>query len=197
MKRLNISKWQPGLMIIEMVTTIVVSGILILGLGLSMRTILFHYQDDTVLNEVRQYGNNVMREIMKEISLSRFINFDHTYNFLRIDLTKYDDFGNPTNTSITANAIDGILFNYKIPLKGTLVLPKKGIFRNNNQRNISLKNFYKEETSVVSSRLQRFAESTITLTMDLEVETVNAPGGKKVETLRFDVKYLCPINISV
>jgi len=192
MRPLNIPKWQPGLMIIEMVTTIVVSGILILGLGLSMRTILYHYQDDTVLNEVRQYGNNVMREIMKEISLSRFINFDHTYNFLKINLTKYDDFGNSTNTSITANAIDGILFNYKIPLNGTLVLPKNGIFRNNNQRNISLKNFYKEETTVVSSRLQRFAESTITLTMDLEMETVNAPGGKKVETLRFRRKIFMP-----
>ncbi|MBC8323838.1 MAG: hypothetical protein H8E70_09750 [Candidatus Marinimicrobia bacterium] len=192
MKRFNIPKWQPGLMIIEMVTTIVVSGILILGLGLSMRTILYHYQDDTVLNEVRQYGNNVMREIMKEISLSRFINFDNTYNFLRIDLTSYDEFGNPKNITISANAIDGILFNYKIPLNGTLVLPKKGLYRNNNQRNISLKNFYREETIVVSSKLQRFAESTITLTMDLEVETVNAPGGKHVETLRFRRKIFMP-----
>ncbi len=53
MRRFKIPQWQPGLTIIEMVTTIVISGIMILGLGLSMSTIMYHYQDDTVLHEVR------------------------------------------------------------------------------------------------------------------------------------------------
>ena len=192
MRRLKIAKWQPGLTIIEMVTTIVIAGIMMLGLSLSMQTILYHYQDDTVLNDVRQYGNNIMREIMKEISLARFIDFDPTYNFLRITLTKYDDFNNPTRTVITANAMDGILFNYKLPLNGVLALPKKGRFRNNNQRNISLKDFGRIETRETSSKLQRFAESTITLFIDLEVKTENAPGGRQVEILRFQRKIFMP-----
>ncbi len=192
MRRLKIAKWQPGLTIIEMVTTIVIAGIMMLGLSLSMQTILYHYQDDTVLNDVRQYGNNIMREIMKEISLARFIDFDPTYNFLRITLTKYDDFNNPTRTVITANAMDGILFNYKLPLNGVLALPKKGRFRNNNQRNISLKDFGRIETRETSSKLQRFAESTITLFIDLEVKTENAPGGRQFEILRFQRKIFMP-----
>lgn len=192
MRRLKIAKWQPGLTIIEMVTTIVIAGIMMLGLSLSMQTILYHYQDDTVLNDVRQYGNNIMREIMKEISLARFIDFDPTYNFLRITLTKYDDFNNPTRTVITATAMDGILFNYKLPLNGALALPKKGRFRNNNQRNISLKDFGRIETRETSSKLQRFAESTITLFIDLEVKTENAPGGRQVEILRFQRKIFMP-----
>lgn len=192
MRRLKIAKWQPGLTIIEMVTTIVIAGIMMLGLSLSMQTILYHYQDDTVLNDVRQYGNNIMREIMKEISLARFIDFDPSYNFLRITLTKYDDFNNPTRTVITANAMDGILFNYKLPLNGALALPKKGRFRNNNQRNISLKDFGRIETRETSSKLQRFAESTITLFIDLEVKTENAPGGRQVEILRFQRKIFMP-----
>lgn len=192
MRRLKIAKWQPGLTIIEMVTTIVIAGIMMLGLSLSMQTILYHYQDDTVLNDVRQYGNNIMREIMKEISLARFIDFDPSYNFLRITLTKYDDFNNPTRTVITANAMDGILFNYKLPLNGVLALPKKGRFRNNNQRNISLKDFGRIETRETSSKLQRFAESTITLFIDLEVKTENAPGGRQVEILRFQRKIFMP-----
>ena len=91
MRRLKIPKWQPGLTLIEMVTTIVISGIMFLGLGLSLRTIMYHYQDDTVLQEVRLYGNTVMREIMKEISLARFIEFSPINNYERIFLTKYDN----------------------------------------------------------------------------------------------------------
>lgn len=192
MTRLKITKWQSGLTIVELMTTIVVSGIMILGLGLSLRVMMFHYQNDSVLQDVRQYGNTVMREIMKEISLSRFIDFSPINNFERIFLTKYDEYGNPTNTTITANAIDGVLFNYKLPLNGALALPKKGRFRNNNQRNISLREFDAWESKVISTRLQRFAQSTITLRLELEVETINAPGGKQVEIIRFERKIFMP-----
>jgi len=192
MTRLKISKWQSGLTIVEMMTTIVVTGIMILGLGLSLRVIMYHYQTDSVLQDVRQYGNTVMREIMKEISLARFIDFSPINNFERIFLTKYDEYGTPTSTTITANAIDGVLFNYKLPLDGALALPTKGRFRNNNQRNISLKEFDAQESKVISTKLQRFAQSTITLVMKLEVETVNAPGGKHVEIIRFERKIFMP-----
>ena len=192
MIRLKITKRQSGLTLVELMTTIVVSGIMMLGLGLSLRVMMFHYQNDSVIQDVRQYGNTVMREIMKEISLSRFIDFSPINNFERIFLTKYDEYGNPTNTTITANAIDGVLFNYKLPLNGALALPKKGRFRNNNQRNISLREFDAWESKVISTRLQRFAQSTITLLLELEVETINAPGGKQVEIIRFERKIFMP-----
>mgnify|MGYP000521785360 FL=1 len=192
MIRLKITKRQSGLTLVELMTTIVVSGIMMLGLGLSLRVMMFHYQNDSVIQDVRQYGNTVMREIMKEISLSRFIDFSPINNFERIFLTKYDEYGNPTNTTITANAIDGVLFNYKLPLNGALALPKKGRFRNNNQRNISLREFDAWESKVISTRLQRFAQSTITLRLELEVETINAPGGKQVEIIRFERKIFMP-----
>jgi prepilin-type N-terminal cleavage/methylation domain-containing protein len=192
MTRLKITKRQSGLTLVELMTTIVVSGIMMLGLGLSLRVMMFHYQNDSVIQDVRQYGNTVMREIMKEISLSRFIDFSPINNFERIFLTKYDEYGNPTNTTITANAIDGVLFNYKLPLNGALALPKKGRFRNNNQRNISLREFDAWESKVISTRLQRFAQSTITLRLELEVETINAPGGKQVEIIRFERKIFMP-----
>ncbi len=192
MIRLKITKRQSGLTLVELMTTIVVSGIMMLGLGLSLRVMMFHYQNDSVLQDVRQYGNTVMREIMKEISLSRFIDFSPINNFERIFLTKYDEYGNPTNTTITANAIDGVLFNYKLPLNGALALPKKGRFRNNNKRNIALREFDAWESKVISTRLQRVAQSTITLRLELEVETINAPGGKQVEIIRFERKIFMP-----
>ena len=73
-------------------------------------------------------------------------------------------------------------------MNGTLPLPKKGRFRNNNQRNITLREFDAWETKVVSSKLQRFAQSTVTLLLELEVETENAPGGRQIEILRFQRK---------
>lgn len=190
--KLKIKKWYPGLTLIELVTTIVVSGIMILGLGLSMRTILYHYQNDTVLNDVRQYGHNVMREVMKEISLARFIDFNPVNNFERIYLTKYDEYGNQSDLVISATAIDGILFDYRLPLNGALSLPKKGRFRNSNQRHITLREFDATESRVISSKLQRFAQSTITLVMEIEIETVNAPGGSQSEIMRFERKIFMP-----
>ena len=67
-------RWASGLTMIELVTTIVILGIIMTGLGLSLRTVTYHYQDDSVLLDVHNYGNAVMREIMKEISLARIIN---------------------------------------------------------------------------------------------------------------------------
>ena len=48
----KVSRWSPGLTIIELVTTIVILGIVMIGLGLSLRTVTYHYQDDSVLLEV-------------------------------------------------------------------------------------------------------------------------------------------------
>ena len=44
----KVSRWSPGLTIIELVTTIVILGIVMIGLGLSLRTVTYHYQDDSV-----------------------------------------------------------------------------------------------------------------------------------------------------
>ena len=48
----KVSRWSSGLTIIELVTTIVILGIVMIGLGLSLRTVTYHYQDDSVLLEV-------------------------------------------------------------------------------------------------------------------------------------------------
>ena len=74
MSKTKSKRWANGLTIIELVTTIVILGIIMVGLGLSLRTVTYHYQDDSVLLDIHNYGNTVMREIMKELSLARIIN---------------------------------------------------------------------------------------------------------------------------
>jgi len=178
-------RWASGLTIIELVTTIVILGIIMTGLGLSLRTVTYHYQDDSVLLEVHNYGNSVMREIMKEISLARIINKEQVNGYSRISLKKYDVWGNETSTTITANASEGILFNYQDPLNGKLHFPTQGRFRGNNQRTIILKDFYAKEVDFIRPNLARYANSTWEINMDIEVESAVAPGGTVTELVQF------------
>ena len=179
------SRWSPGLTLIELVTTIVILGIIMIGLGLSLRTVTYHYQDDSVLLDVHNYGNTVMREVMKEISLARIINKEQSNGYSRISLKKYDTFGNETSTVITANASEGILFNYQNPLDGNLRFPNKGRFRDNNQRSIILKEFYAEEVDFIRPNLARYANSTWEINMDIEVESFVSTGGSVKELIQF------------
>ncbi len=178
-------RWAKGLTIIELVTTIVILGIIMVGLGLSLRTVTYHYQDDSVLLDIHNYGNTVMREIMKELSLARIINKDQINGYSRISLKKYDVWGNETSTTITANASEGILFNYQDPLNGKLHFPTQGRFRGNNQRTIILKDFYAKEVEFIRPNLARYANSTWEINMDIEVESAVAPGGTVKELVQF------------
>ena len=178
-------RWAKGLTIIELVTTIVILGIIMVGLGLSLRTVTYHYQDDSVLLDIHNYGNTVMREIMKELSLARIINKDQINGYSRISLKKYDVWGNETSTTITANASEGILFNYQDPLNGKLHFPTQGRFRGNNQRTIILKDFYAKEVDFIRPNLARYANSTWEINMDIEVESAVAPGGTVKELVQF------------
>ena len=185
MSKTKSMRWTSGLTLVELVTTIVILGIIMTGLGLSLRTVTYHYQDDSVLLDVHNYGNAVMREIMKEISLARIINKDQVNGYSRISLKKYDVWGNETSTTITANASEGILFNYQDPLNGKLHFPTQGRFRGNNQRTIILKDFYAKEVDFIRPNLARYANSTWEINMDIEVESAVAPGGTVTELVQF------------
>ena len=185
MNKTKSMRWASGLTLVELVTTIVILGIIMTGLGLSLRTVTYHYQDDSVLLDVHNYGNAVMREIMKEISLARIINKDQVNGYSRISLKKYDVWGNETSTTITANASEGILFNYQDPLNGKLHFPTQGRFRGNNQRTIILKDFYADEVDFIRPNLARYANSTWEINMDIEVESAVAPGGTVKELVQF------------
>ena len=185
MSKMKSIRWAKGLTIIELVTTIVILGIIMVGLGLSLRTVTYHYQDDSVLLDIHNYGNTVMREIMKELSLARIINKDQINGYSRISLKKYDVWGNETSTTITANASEGILFNYQDPLNGKLHFPTQGRFRGNNQRTIILKDFYAKEVDFIRPNLARYANSTWEINMDIEVESAVAPGGTVTELVQF------------
>ena len=51
--------------------------------------VLLHYQTDHVRQDLRQYGNNIMREAVKELNLAQKVEVDGLNGFSRIKLFKY------------------------------------------------------------------------------------------------------------
>lgn len=171
MKKLVFSSKSAGLTLIEMVTTITVIGIMVVGLAIGLRAIMFHYQDDTVLLEIRQYGQAVMREMMQEISKSRFISHQITSGYARIHLTQYDKLNNPRSVVISANALDGIKINGDFPAGGSLKLPRTGRFRDNRQRVVRLDKFTANEKIEIRPSLYRYSQATWDLELIFSLET--------------------------
>jgi len=186
------NKKQPGLTMIEMVTAIVISGIIVIGLSLSARTVLAHYQIDTIRLDARYYGNTLIREITKKMNLAKQICVDRLNGFSRLDLSWTDKYGFTNNTIITANANDGILFDYQFPLDGVLTLPNKGAFRSRNQFHISLQNFDVLPQPITSGLLSDFSRSTWDIILELKIDMNNAPGGSRIEILRFERTVFMP-----
>lgn len=171
MKKIVLKSKSAGLTLIEMVTTITVIAIMVVGLGIAVRAILFHYQDDTVLLEVRQYGQAIMREMMQEISKSRFINREISSGYARIHLTQYDKYDNPRSVIISANALDGIKINGSFPAGGALKLPRQGRFRDNRQRTVRLDEFTANEKIEIRPSLHRFTQATWDLELVFSLES--------------------------
>ena len=65
-----------GFTLVEMSATIVVIGIIGLGLTMTLCTTFLHYSTDFVRQEIRHYGNTVMRELNERISHAQKVDFD-------------------------------------------------------------------------------------------------------------------------
>jgi hypothetical protein len=164
-------KSSPGLTFIELVTSMTVIGIMVVGLSMGVQGILFHYQNDSVLLEVRQYGQAVMREIMYEINSSRFIERDFANGYARLSLYKYDKNGNESTLFISGHALDGIQFDGRNPVGGTLGFPRKGRFRDNRQRIVRLETFKADQRIEERPSLQKFAEATWDIELIFSIES--------------------------
>ena len=65
-----------GMTLLELSAGIVVMSIIGIGMTSGAQAVMLHYQSDTVRQDLRQYGNNIMREIVRELNLAQKIEFD-------------------------------------------------------------------------------------------------------------------------
>ena len=171
---MSLDRTSKGMTLIEMTAVVVVTSIIALGMTMGTRGVLLHYQTDHVRQDLRQYGNNVMREAVRELNLAQKVEVDGLNGFSRIKLYKYYNDLTPSMV-ISCHQTNGVQFNYDVQINGSLMLPNFGAYRSSGQRNELVKDFV--VTSEPSSRpgLTAFKQSylhlELTIAMDQDVFT--------------------------
>ena len=156
--------------LLELTAAIVVVSIIAIGMTSGAQAVMLHYQSDTVRQDLRQYGNNIMREITRELNLAQKVEIDGQNGFSRIKLYKYFTDISPKLT-ISCQSETGIHFNNEIPLNGVLDFPREGVFRGPNTRSVYVDDFIAEFDLDGGPGLTLFKNSFIKLTLILSMES--------------------------
>ena len=160
-----------GFTLVEMSATIVVIGIIGLGLIMTLRTTFLHYSTDYVRQEIRQYGNIVMRELNEKINNAQRVNFSFQQNGMALIQT-WDNSSNPNPTeTIRANSDNGILINDAPLIEGTFRLPTTGRFRDNGQHRVSLVQFTWSKGTDIRPSLSKFNNNMITIELTIQLDS--------------------------
>ena len=159
-----------GMTLLELSASIVVVSIIALGMTSGAQAVMLHYQADTVRQDLRQYGNNVMREITRELNLAQKIEIDGQNGFSRIKLyEKFTDIS--PELTISCHNKYGIRFNGDDPVDGVLNFPIEGVFRGRGRREIYVDDFVVQYETVGSPSLSVFKNSYIHLTLNLAMKS--------------------------
>jgi prepilin-type N-terminal cleavage/methylation domain-containing protein len=159
-----------GMTLIELSASIVVVSIIALGMTSGAQAVMLHYQADTVRQDLRQYGNNVMREITRELNLAQKIEIDGQNGFSRIKLyEKFTDIS--PELTISCHNKYGIRFNGDDPVDGVLNFPIEGVFRGRGRREIYVDDFVVQYETAGSPSLSVFKNSYIHLTLNLAMKS--------------------------
>ena len=159
-----------GMTLIELSASIVVVSIIALGMTSGAQAVMLHYQTDTVRQDLRQYGNNIMREITRELSLAQKIEIDGQNGFSRIKL--YDKFTDISpELTISCHTKYGIRLNGDDPVDGVLNFPSEGVLRGRGRRGIYVDDFVVQYETAGSPSLSVFKNSYIHLTLNLAMKS--------------------------
>lgn len=128
MMKKALKRSSSGMTMLELAAAVVVVSIIAIGMTSGAQAVMLHYQTDTVRQDLRQYGNQIMREIARELNLAQKVEIDGQNGFSRIKLYKYFTDISPKLT-ISCQQRTGIEFNNNVPLNGVLSFPSQGAFR--------------------------------------------------------------------
>ena len=156
--------------LLELSASIVVVSIIALGMTSGAQAVMLHYQADTVRQDLRQYGNNVIREITRELNLAQKIEIDGQNGFSRIKLyEKFTDIS--PNLTISCHNKNGIRFNGDDPVDGVLNFPSEGAFRGQSRREIYVDDFVVQYETAGGPSLAVFKNSYIHLMLNLAMKS--------------------------
>ena len=140
------------------------------GMTSGAQAVMYHYQSDIVRQDLRQYGNQIMREISTELNLAQKVEIDGQNGFSRIKLYQYFTDISPKLT-ISCKQRTGIEFNSDVPLNGVLNFPNEGVFRGPKTRSVYVDDFIAEFDMDGGPGLTQFKNSFIKLTLILSMDS--------------------------
>ena len=155
---------------LELAAAIVVLSIIAIGMTSGAQAVMYHYQSDIVRQDLRQYGNQIMREISTELNLAQKVEIDGQNGFSRIKLYQYFTDISPKLT-ISCKQRTGIEFNSDVPLNGVLSFPNEGVFRGPKTRSVYVDDFIAEFDMDGGPGLTQFKNSFIKLTLILSMDS--------------------------
>ncbi|MBI86731.1 MAG: hypothetical protein CMG63_01490 [Candidatus Marinimicrobia bacterium] len=155
---------------LELAAAIVVLSIIAIGMTSGAQAVMYHYQSDIVRQDLRQYGNQIMREISTELNLAQKVEIDGQNGFSRIKLYQYFTDISPRLT-ISCKQRTGIEFNSDVPLNGVLNFPNEGVFRGPKTRSVYVDDFIAEFDMDGGPGLTQFKNSFIKLTLVLSMDS--------------------------
>jgi len=165
-----LKRTSTGMTLLELSAGIVVMSIIAIGMTSGAQAVMLHYQSDTVRQDLRQYGNNIMREIIREMNLAQKVELDSFNGFSRLKLYRYFIDVSPELT-IACDDRAGIQFNSNVPVDGVLTFPSEGVFRGPNKRTVYVDDFVVEYDMQPGLGSSTFKNSYMELTLVLAMET--------------------------
>ena len=170
MMKKALKRSSSGMTMLELAAAVVVVSIIAIGMTSGAQAVMLHYQTDTVRQDLRQYGNQIMREIARELNLAQKVEIDGQNGFSRIKLYKYFTDISPKLT-ISCQQRTGIEFNNNVPLNGVLSFPSQGAFRGPKTRSVYVDDFIAEFDVDGGPGLSQFKNSFIKLTLILNMDS--------------------------
>ncbi len=131
----NSPTFSSGFTLIEVALSLLVSGAIITGLFIGMKSLVGYYQQDWVLLDVRRYGNLSLDRICQLLEKARDVKQDNWMGYDRLDIQNQREY-----LTLLANPQEGFLLDNR-PLLAGMPFPNIGQYRNNNQRIITLEKF--------------------------------------------------------
>lgn len=125
-----------GFTFIEVLTSLTITGIILVGLIVSAVAIMQQYRNDWVTLDLNNYGHVMLKEISDRISGARDIQVTSFNNMTRIEITDW----NNRKSYIDANETEGFFVDNR-PLLSGVTLPLEGLYRKQDQRVVALEDF--------------------------------------------------------
>ena len=164
-----LKRYSSGMTLLELSAAIVVMSIIAIGMTSGAQAVMLHYQSDTVRQDLRSYGNSIMREMVRELNKAQRIEIDGANEFSRLKLYKYFTDLTPELT-IECQKNNGIKFNSNVPVNGVLKFPSEGVFRGPNRRTVYVDDFVVDYDFDTGPGSQTFKGSFLKLTLILAME---------------------------